>query len=227
MSQSADAAKHAAGQTAGTAKDEAAGVASTASSAAGDVAGTAKEQTADAAQDALGEARQLFDQTRSQVEEQAGIVAHKLGEGLRDLAGELRDLGEGQSDGSGQAAGLARQVATRGEHVADLLTRRGPSGVIAELRDFAGRSPGTFLLGALAAGVAAGRLTRGVRDEPNSTPGPADGPATARPDAASTLQRVSPREPDRPSEDLRSDEVLAVEGSPTAGGTARPGGSTR
>ena len=224
MSQSADAAKNAAGQTAGTAKGEAKGVASVASSKAGDVAGTAKEQGAAAANDAMGEARDLFDQTRSQVEEQAGVVAHKLGESLRDLAEDLRDLGEGRSDGSGQAAGLARNIAGRGESMADLLTRRGPSGVVDELRSFAGGSPGTFLLGALVAGVAAGRLTRGVRDEPDTGSGTASRSAPSRP--APTLGRATPRGEDRPSDTYVTDEVLVVEAPPASGGTARPGTGT-
>ncbi len=225
MSESAEAAKNAAGQTAGTAKQEAAGVASAASSAAGDVAGTAKEQSSAAAKDALGEARQLFDQARSQVEEQGGVVAHKLGETLRDLAGELRELGEGRSDGSGQAAGLARQVAARGDGVAELLTRRGPSGVIDELRSFAARSPGTFLLGALVAGVAAGRFTRGVRDEPSSSPGTHDAPTRSvapspvSPEPARLRPQVSPS-------DLSGDELL-VEVPPMISETARPGDGVR
>lgn len=226
MSESADAAKNAAGQTAGTAKNEAAGVAAEAKTAASDVAGTAKEQGAAAANDAMGEAKQLFEQARSQVEEQAGTVAHQLGESLRDLAGDLRDLGEGRSDGSGQAAGLARNLAGRGESVADLLTRRGPSGVIDELRSYAGRSPGTFLLGALVAGVAAGRLTRGVRDEPDTGSSVSERPATDRPRTATAEVAPTPGiapVADRPTDTYVTDEVLVVEAPPTIGGTARPG----
>lgn len=160
----AGATQEAAGQTASAAKDEAAEVASAASSAAGDVAGTAKEQAGAVAADAVGQARDLFEQTKTQVGEQAGTAAAKLGESLKSLTEEIRAMGEGSSDGTGPAADLARSLAAKGESIADMLSKQGPGGIVSELRSFAGRSPGTFLLGALAAGVAAGRLTRGVKD---------------------------------------------------------------
>jgi hypothetical protein len=42
------------------------------------------------------------------------------------------------------------------------LEQREPGDLVAEVRRFAQRRPGAFLVGALLAGVAAGRLTRGV-----------------------------------------------------------------
>ena len=220
MNESAAAAKSAAEQTAGAAKEEAAGVAAVAASAAGDVAVTAREQTAAAAHDTLGEARELFDHTRSQVEEQASVVAHKLGDGLRSLAGELRDLGEGRSDGSGQAAGLARSIAERGDQVAELLTRRGPNGIVEELRSFAGRKPGTFLLGALAAGIVAGRFTRGVRGDTHTQQG---GSAPDRPASPSiTPPLVVDLDSESPPEPLRTGYGDSIDAAPLVNGASAP-----
>jgi len=159
----AGATQQAAGDTASTARDEAAAVGSTAAEAAGDVAGTAKEQATAVASEAATQVRDLLEQTKQQVNEQAGTATQKLGESLRSLTEELRAMGEGSADGSGPAAELARTVAGKGDALAGFLDGKQPGELVAELRRFASRSPGTFLLGAAAAGVLAGRMTRGLK----------------------------------------------------------------
>lgn len=49
------------------------------------------------------------------------------------------------------------------EAFADRLQNREPAELLDEVRSFARRKPGLFLLGAAAAGVLAGRLTRGIQ----------------------------------------------------------------
>lgn len=156
------AAQEAAGTTASTAKDEAAATAQASVSAAADVAGTAKEQVGQVAGEAVDQVRQLTDQARAQAGEQATNATQKLSDAVRSLAGEVRDMSSGKSSGSGTVAGLAQQLADRGEQLADYLAEQGPGGLVQELRGFAARRPGTFLLGALAAGVATGRLVKGA-----------------------------------------------------------------
>ena len=62
------------------------------------------------------------------------------------------------------------------------LEGREPADLLDELRSVARRRPAVFLVGALAAGVVAGRLTRGVKDESSDSPSgrvlPAGGTAT-------------------------------------------------
>jgi len=154
--------QQAAGQTAAAAKDEASQVTTTATSAAGEVAGTAKEQAGAVAGEAASQVRGLLDQARTQVSDQAGGAQSKLSEGLRSLAAELEDMGQGGGSGSGPAAEVARQVAERGYAVADYLGSKNPSELVQELRAFASRRPGAFLLGALGAGLLTGRLVRGA-----------------------------------------------------------------
>jgi hypothetical protein len=50
------------------------------------------------------------------------------------------------------------------------LDSHGPDEVLDEVRSFARRRPGTFLLIAAGAGVVLGRLTRGLKDAPATTP---------------------------------------------------------
>lgn len=173
-----DAGKQAAGETAATAKDEAGQVASAASSAASDVAGTAKEQAGAVAGQAVTEFKDLLDQTMSQVNEQAGGASKQLGASLGDLTGQIRAMGEGSADGSGPAAELARTIADKGEAFAQMLSSKEPGELVADLRGYAARNPGTFLLGALAAGVVAGRFVRGVKADSDSSPSTASAPST-------------------------------------------------
>jgi hypothetical protein len=181
----AGATKQAAGKTASTAKDEASQLRGSTASAAGEVTGVAKDQAGVVAAEALDDAKQLWEQTLAQVNEQASSAAALLGQRVGSLADELYSIGDGTGDGQGPVADLARALAARGDDIAELLVKQGPDGVIQELRRYAGRSPGTFLLGALAAGVVAGRLTRGAQpaepdDGASATPTPAKRSAAAK-----------------------------------------------
>jgi len=62
------------------------------------------------------------------------------------------------------ATDLAREVSDRVRTLGTHLENREPSQLLDDARDFARRRPGTFLLGALAAGVVAGRLFRATAD---------------------------------------------------------------
>ena len=166
--QVAGATQQAAGQTATTAKDEAAQVGSVAASAASDVAGTAKQQAGQVAGEAVNQLKSLTDDARNQASQQASNATDKLSTTVRGLAGEMRDLGQGKGDANSTIAGLVQQLADRGEQLADHISAQGPGGLVQDLRSFAARKPGTFLLGALAAGVVTGRLVKGATAD--STP---------------------------------------------------------
>ena len=166
--QVAGATQQAAGTTATTAKDEAAQVGQVAASAATDVAGTAKQQAGQVAGEAVNQLKSLTDDARNQAAQQASNATEQLSTKVRSLASEMRDLGQGKGDANGTIAGLVQQLADRGEQLADQLSQQGPGGLVQELRSFAARKPGTFLLGALAAGVVTGRLVKGATAD--STP---------------------------------------------------------
>jgi polyhydroxyalkanoate synthesis regulator phasin len=147
----------------------------TAKQQAGQVAQDAKESGKHVADTAVDEGRQvlaegrrqvkdLAAEARQQVDEQSRTQKDKAAAGLRDLADELGAIGSGNSGQSGLATDLAGQAATHVHDVAGWLESRNPGELIDELRGVARRHPGTFLLGALAAGVIAGRLTRGAVD---------------------------------------------------------------
>jgi hypothetical protein len=60
------------------------------------------------------------------------------------------------------ATELTREASGRIHDWAGWLESREPADLLDEIREFARRRPGVFLLGAALAGVAAGRLTRGA-----------------------------------------------------------------
>ncbi|MEU4525121.1 hypothetical protein AB0F52_41180 [Amycolatopsis sp. NPDC024027] len=172
-----------------TAKDEAREVASTAADRGGEVARTATDQAKHVAAHAQQEARDLVREGREQLQAQAKDGQRKAAESLHQLAGQLERMAQ-QTDSPGLAGDVARQVSDRTRSVADWLEHREPGDLLDEVRRFARRRPGTFLVGAAVAGALVGRLTRGVvaqqkeESSPNGqagAPRPHAGPAATPP----------------------------------------------
>jgi hypothetical protein len=161
------------------AKDEAASVGETAKEATSQVATTATEQAKNVAGETKRQAKDLINQAGSQVTEQAGAQKQKAAGGLRSLGDELRSMAEGTGAQGGMTGDLARQAADKAHELAGWLDQRDPGSLLEEIRQLARRKPGTFLIGAALAGVAAGRLTRGAVAANGSSTSPygSDGPA--------------------------------------------------
>ena len=138
-------------QAAGTAKDEGKHVAGVAQGEAQKVASEAKSQV-----------HGLMNQATSQVEDQSRTQRDRLVNTLRSMGDELEQMA-GSGPG-GTAADLVREVADRVRDFSSRVDGREPRELLEDVRSYARRKPGTFLLGALAAGVVAGRLTRGAKD---------------------------------------------------------------
>jgi hypothetical protein len=150
------------------ARDEAGAVGQTAADAGRQVVETAADQAGQVAEEARRQVGDLFDQAREQAVEQARSGQHKASERLHSLASELQQMAEG-GDGSGPASDLAKQAAERVEDAARWLDNREPGDLVEEFRGLARRRPGAFLLGAAAAGLLVGRLTRGAIDANRDT----------------------------------------------------------
>ncbi|WP_432504107.1 hypothetical protein [Kineococcus arenarius] len=171
--QTAGSAKEQAGQVTGTAKEQAGAVAGTAKEQAGAVAGTAKEEAGHvvhSAQEQLGgvlqeaqsQAVDLLGELRRQVDEQSTGQRDKLAAFLKQAGTELSQMSSA-SEGSGMATQLVRQAGDRAGALGDALSSREPRELLEQVRSYARRRPGAFLLGALAAGALAGRVTRGAQ----------------------------------------------------------------
>ena len=142
-------------------KDKAADSAQAGKQAVSEVAQTATDRAADVAQEAKAQARHLVGHTQDQLRQQASTQHRNLVTNLRSLGDQLNSMAD-RSEESGQATDLVAEAGSRAHSLASWLDEREPGQLLDELRSFARRKPGVFVLGALAAGVVAGRLTRGV-----------------------------------------------------------------
>jgi hypothetical protein len=129
--------------------------------AAGDVAHTAGEHVAEIKDTAVEQAKDLTSQLRGHVTGQASEQHSNLVNSLRSITSELDSMLE-RGESGGQASQLVTQARDRVDSAANWLSDREPGELLDELKVFAQRRPGVFLVGALAAGVVAGRLTRGA-----------------------------------------------------------------
>ncbi len=155
--------------TTDTAKDQAAKVGQTAKESGQRVAGTAAEQGKNVLAEGKTQARNLKNEVGQQAHEQTKVQKDKAASGLRSLGDELKSMVNGEGAQSGMASDIARQASDKVQELADWLESREPGDLLDEVRQVARRKPGTFLFGALAAGVVAGRLTRGAVDASRDT----------------------------------------------------------
>jgi hypothetical protein len=210
-------------------KEQAKQAVGTAAEQGQNVAGVAKDEAQSVAQEARDQARGLLGEARSQLEEQSRTQRDRLVGTLRTLGDDLERMANGDSAGQGMAQDVARQVADRARDLSSRMDGREPADLLEDVRAFARRKPGMFLLGALAAGVVAGRVTRGAKEAAGGT----RGASTPRSDDGSGIG-VYGAEGQSPYDDPRAGTAtgnpIAGTGSPTdpvypAGSrTGTPGG---
>jgi hypothetical protein len=152
--------------TTDVARDEAAGVGQHAREAGGQVAQTATDQARQVVAETGQQARDLFGEAQGQARDQASVQQQKAAQQLHSVADELGQMAANGGQ-SGVATEFARQAADRAHGAASWLEQREPADLLDEVRNFARRRPGTFLIGAAVAGLVAGRLTRGLKDQGN------------------------------------------------------------
>jgi uncharacterized protein YjbJ (UPF0337 family) len=146
------------------------------------VTGVAKDEARHVADEAKHQARGVVDDAMSQAREQSRTQRDRLVNTMRTFSDDLEQMAS-QGGRSGMATDLARQVAGRTRDLSSQLDGKEPTQILDDVRSFARRRPGTFLLGALVAGAVAGRLARGAKD--------ASGGSTSR--ASSTSPYDQPR----------------------------------
>lgn len=176
-------------QAAGTAADE-----------SKHVAGVARDEARNVVQESKLQAQGLLDEAKTQLDEQSRTQRDRLVSTLRTFGEDVERMANGEQTGGGMAQDLARQVADRARDLGSRIDGREPTELLEEVRSFARRRPGTFLFGALAAGVVAGRLTRGAKDGQSTTSDPdrtplydeVRGTATGAPTAGTAYPETPP-----------------------------------
>ena len=170
---------------AGAAKEQAAAVGQGAAQAGQQVASVAKDQAQNVAAQAGSQAKDLLAQAKSELTEQASTQQGRLAETLRSLAAELESMAHHDGD-HGMATNVVTQASTRTHDAASWLESGEPDHLLRDVQKFARQRPAAFLALAAAAGLAAGRLGRGVKDA-GSNDTPTDTTASAA--APSTVTR--------------------------------------
>lgn len=150
-----------AGSKSDAVKSEASDVKDTALSAGSDVASTAKQEAGNIAQEVGTQARGLLDQLRSDAREQGAGQKDRLASTLHSLSKELGSMAS-RSEENGPVTDLAHQASRKGGEIAHWLEDHEPADVLDEVKRYARRRPFAFLAMCAAAGIVAGRLTRGA-----------------------------------------------------------------
>jgi len=198
------------------ARDQAGQLKETSVDAARQVAESVKEKASDLTSDARQQTRQLVGQTRDELVQQAGQQKERAAGSIRAVGDELRGMAEHGQSGLGSQ--LARHGADFSDQAADFLQNHEPGELLDEVRAYARRKPGTFLLIAAAAGVVAGRLTRALAaggTDTQNTVGSSHGVASSN----------GHDFPDRTTGDLAGDHLVppsAPMSAPPIGETAPP-----
>src|SRR4051794_8672791 len=143
-------------------KERAQNAAGTASDEGRHLAGVTQQEAGNVASEAANQARRVMDDAMSQVSSQSKEQQDRLAGTLRTIGDDLESMTSQASPGVAQD--LTRQVTGYVRSFTDHLESREPGELLDDVRQLARRRPGTFLLGALAAGVVVGRLARGTAD---------------------------------------------------------------
>jgi hypothetical protein len=155
--------------TADTAKEQATHLKDKATEAGGHLLGEAKGEAAAVTHEARRQLGDLWSQARSEVSGQASTQQSRLAGGLASVGGQLTQMADAP-DEQNLATDIAREIGARVTSVGRWLEEHGPDEALDEVRSFARRRPGTFLVLAAGAGVVLGRLTRGLKDAPPAPP---------------------------------------------------------
>jgi hypothetical protein len=152
------------------AKEQASQVGGAAAEQASAVAGTAKEQAGQVVSDARAHAQDLLGQTTSQVSAQADEQTQRLSGNLKTLSEHFATMASSGESGS-TAHTLVNEASRRSAELSSYLDGHQIGDIANDVKDFARRRPGAFILGSAVAGLLVGRLGRAVKDAPDSADG--------------------------------------------------------
>ncbi len=161
-------AKAQAGQVASTAAEQGQQVAGEAKAQAGQVAGEAKAQAGHVAREAGDQVKSLAGQARDEVTSQADYQKARAAEGIRGISGQLTSMADG-SPQQGMAMDLVNQASQRIDGIASWVENREPADMLEDVRTFARQRPGVFLAAAAGAGLLAGRMTKGLKGDSDTS----------------------------------------------------------
>jgi vacuolar-type H+-ATPase subunit H len=128
---------------------------------ASQVAGTATDEARDVMQQARAQAKSTARKMENDLRQRANEEASKFADTLRDASSQFESMAQCVGDDS-LPANLVREGAQATRRLASHIDEGGIDRVMADVRSWARRNPGGFLLGAAFAGFVAGRVARNL-----------------------------------------------------------------
>jgi hypothetical protein len=169
------------------AKEQASQVGDAAAQQATAVASTAKDQAGKVAGDVRAHAQDLLGATTDQVGAQAEEQTRRLATNLKTLSSHFESMAGSGEPGS-TAHTLVGEASRRTSELSSYLDGHQFGEIINDVKGFARRRPGAFILGSAGAGLLVGRLGRAVKDAPDS----ADAADTVDSGVPATVQTAAP-----------------------------------
>ena len=151
------------------------------------VVDTAKQETARLASD-----------VRAELHKQGDEQTRRLAERMRDIGGQLDGVRRGEAP-SGAVATVLSEAADRTNRLAARLDQDGIDAVAGDVKAFARRRPGVFLLSAFGLGIVAGRALRNADTHALVEAAKPSGPEPSQP-PASSLATGGYQAPTQPAE---------------------------
>jgi gas vesicle protein len=127
------------------------------------VASEARQQGAQLKQEAVQQARGIADEATTQLQQHASTQTERIASQLRQFTDQAQAFMEGRKDEAGPLPQYAQQATEKLSGFAERLEQGGADGALRDVRNYARRKPGTFLLFAGIAGFAAGRMVQGAK----------------------------------------------------------------
>ena len=148
-------------------KDQTNAVGESAVSAGGDVVWSAKDQGREIAAEAGRQAKDLYGRARTEMADQARTQQKRAASGLFAVADEAARI----ADRGGESGPVTRVVQDASARIAQAgrwLEDREPGQLLDDVKRYARRHPGAFLLAAAALGVVAGRFAKDLTGASNN-----------------------------------------------------------
>jgi len=147
-------------------KDQTKAVGESAASAGRDVMESAKEQGREVAAEAGRQAKDLYGQARTEMTDQARTQQKRAASGLLAVADEAARMADRGGE-SGPVTRVVRDASGRIAQAGRWLEDREPGQLLDDVKRYARRHPGAFLLAAAALGVVAGRFAKDLTGASN------------------------------------------------------------
>lgn len=150
-----------------TANREAGHMRSETQNAAGDLGSDVKDQARAVTDEAAAQAKSLASSMADEATTQASAQQERLAGQARIISDDLDRMARGEQAESDLVNRFISEASEQARRITEHLENREPRELLDDVRSFAARRPGMFFAIAAGLGIAAGRLTRGIRDSDN------------------------------------------------------------